>query len=167
MCRLLRFCNSTSLKGSTMKVIQQFDEHSGEWISAVQKNDTAVALLSNHLSRPGFQLYEVWILDENGQMISPALLEKMCFSSIEALSAFYCPETSQEPLRAASRELDLVHEVAIGLRPVDACFHHSVQQTANGPVCSIVFGSPAAMHLMYERGLRSPLSPVTDDESSV
>lgn len=150
-----------------MKTIQQFDEHNSVWLSAVLKDNTEVAKLSNLMSRPGFQLYEVWLVDENGELLSLELLQKICFNSIEELSNYYSPEKSADPLHAAGRELDLVHEFSINLHVSDACFHHSVVNTAHGPVASIVFGSFKAMKLMYERGLRERLSPVAEDESSI
>ncbi len=150
-----------------MKVIQQFDEHHGVWLSAVLKDNTEVARLSNRNSRLGFQLYEVWLLDENEKILSPELLHKMCFNSVKDLSRHYCPETSSEPLHAASRELDLIRELAINLHVSDARFHHSVVSTPDGPVCSIVFGSYQAMKLVYEEGLRTSREPVAEDESSI
>ncbi len=154
------------LKGRIMKVIQQFDDHHGSWLTAVQKENTEVARLSNRLSLPGYQLYEVWLMDENMQMLSPALLKKICFNSVEELSLFYRPDKSPEPFHAASRELDLVREIGIGLRLPDTCFHHSVVSTPHGPVASIVFGSCKAMTRMYEEGLRERMVPVAEDESS-
>lgn len=149
-----------------MKVIQRFDDHYGFWLTAVQQENTEVARLSNQLSLPGCQLYEVWLMDENMQMLSPAFLQKTCFNSVEDLSRYYCPDKSPSPFHAASRELDLVREIGIGLKSPDACFHHSVVRTPHGKVASIVFGSCKAMTRMYEAGLREPMVPVAEDESS-
>jgi len=138
-------------------MIQQFDEHNGIWLSAVVQEDTVIARFSNQLSLPGYQLYEAWLMDENTQMLSAALLQKMCFSSVSELSCLYCPRKSPEPYHAVSREFDLVREIGIGLGWSDASFHHSEIVTPLGPVASIVFGSFRAMEQMYQAGLRKKL----------
>ena len=152
---LVGFEIPTSLKGRVMKVIEHFDQHNSVWLRAVLKTDTAVAQLSNTLMFPHAQLYEVWLVPEDAEYITPAFLDAASFNSPKELLKRYQFEQTDFKLHAAGIEGRLVSDFGVGLHPTAACFHCSLLETQNGPVISVVFGSHRGMEAMYNRNLRT------------
>lgn len=149
-----------------MKVIERFDQHNSAWLRAILKEDTPVAIFSNQLTLPGHQLYEVWLLPEGAQFITPDFLEAACFNSVAELLKRYQFDETDFKVHAAGIEGRLVSDFGIGLKPNVTHFHYSVLETKDGPVISVVFGSYKAMEKMYDRDLRLRLRQEVSDECS-
>lgn len=149
-----------------MKTLDHFDQHNGVWMRAVQKTDTPVALLSGQLVTGQCQLYEIWLMPEHDSTFSSAFLEKSCFNSVEHLLRLYQVEQSPLPMHAAGKRHVLVREFAVNLDPTDALFDFSILRQPAGPIISVVFGSRRAMRVMYEKGLRAPMTEPVDAEPS-
>jgi hypothetical protein len=136
-------------------IIERFDLQNTIWIRAVLQSRTEVARLSNTMSLPRHQLYEVWLLPEAEPAFSPLSLEKACFNRIEEMVFFYDPEVSRAPSHACGKQLNLLSAFANNLAYEDSRWNYSVCGTEFGQVISVVFGSWAAMKIMYDRGLRT------------
>lgn len=150
-----------------MREISQFDKIGRLQLRAIGQNDTEVACLSNQLSLPHMQLYEVHVLPAQDRYFTPDHVEQMHFRELGKVVDFYDPELSAAPLHAMARQIDLVETFAINLAPEDARFDYSLLYFANRPVLSIVFGSKKAMALMYDKGLRQQkFVPAQTDDCS-
>lgn len=148
------------------KVINEFEHHNKESLRAILQEDSPIVDLSNLLSRPGFQLYEVHLVPQDEDAITQRFLEGACFNSAEQLLASYQFEVTDKKMHLIGIQARLVSDFGIGLSPHDAQFHFSLQRTKSGPVISVVFGSYRAMAVVYDRQLRSRISSTPQDEYS-
>ena len=149
-----------------MKVTERFDQHNDVWLRAVLKEDTDVADLSNRMALSGHQLYEVYLIPESVESITPEFLKAASFNSVAELLQHYQSKLGDPTVHGYAVELRLVDGFGIGINSNTAHFHCSVIEAKVGPVISVVFGSYRAMEKMYEAGLRSRLGNVVADECS-
>ena len=149
-----------------MKVLNEFDQHNHEFLRAILQLNTPVAELSNRLSRPGHQLYEVYLLPQYENSITQRFLEGASFNTPGQLLAVYQFEETEMKMHVVGVQARLVSEFGIGLSLPDARFHVSLQKTNDGLVISVVFGSRLAMNIMYQQGFRSRQSQEVSDECS-
>lgn len=142
------------IKENLTKVISHFDQLGLVWVEAVLQDKTEIARLSNSLSLPHHQLYEVWLMSEGEGCFSRRAIQKACFNSIEELLIHFDPERSTVPSYAQGKRMSLLANFASNLHFQDADFDYSILGLTPGQVISVVFGSKPAMRMVYERGLR-------------